>query len=433
MPPANTATRKNDLKQRVKRALALIGPGVVTGAADDDPSGIFTCSQSGAQFGLTQLWTIFFILPLLIAVQEMCARIAIVTGEGLTAVIKQHYSKTWLYSIVLLLVIANTINLGVDLGAMAEAARLLAPVPYVWAVVVFGAVAVLLQIFVPYRRYAPLLKVLCISLFTYFATSIIATRSWAAVARATFLPQLHFNFQYMVLIVGLLGTTVSPYMFFWQAAQEREEQMLLRDKPPAFIRLRNMRIDTIYGMLFSQVASWCIMLTTAEVLNVHGVTDIRSAAQAASALAPLLHTFHNAGKIAEVLFALGILGTGALAVPIFAATSSYAFCELLDWKGSLEMHYTKARGFYVVIAIGTVVGMLINFIGLDPIKALVYTAVLNGVVAVPMIFLLIRVTANPKIMGRNTSGALGSVLSWTTFAGMGGAAVIAIYEFFTGR
>jgi Mn2+/Fe2+ NRAMP family transporter len=419
--------------QGIRRWIGIIGPGVVTGAADDDPSGIFTYSQSGAQFGLGQLWLVLFMLPLMIAVQEMCARTAIVTRQGLSAVIKQHYSKAWLYSIVFLLLLANTINLGVDLGAMTEAARLLAPIPSAMGVVLFGAVAVALQIAVPYRRYAPMLKLLTISLFTYVLTSIIATSDWQAIARATFVPQMHFNFQFMMIIVGLLGTTISPYMFFWQASQECEEDAELGRKRRAVLpRLKNMRIDTVVGMVFSEVAAWCILVTTAEVLHKNGVTDIRSAAQAASALTPLVHTFARAGKISEVLFALGILGTGALAVPIFAATSSYALSELMGWQGTLAAPFSKAPKFYAVIVAGTLVGMLVNFAGVNPVKALVDTAVLNGVVAVPMIFLLIRITGNKKIMGKNTSGPVGSTLCWIAFAGMGAAAVVAMYEFFAG-
>jgi NRAMP (natural resistance-associated macrophage protein)-like metal ion transporter len=413
----------------VARWLALLGPGLVTGAADDDPSGIFTYSQAGAQFGLTQLWTLLFMLPLMIAVQEMCARIAIATHKGITAVIKEHYSKAWLYSIVGLLMIANTINLGVDLGAMAEAARLIVPLPRVLAVVGFGVVAVAFQILVPYRSYAPLLKILTVSLFTYFATCVIVTHGWKTVLRATFVPQMHFNFEFLMLIVGLLGTTISPYMFFWQASQEREEEVKARRPKNAPKRplLQHMRVDTAIGMVFSELTAWCIMLTTAEVLNANGVTDISSAAQAASALQPLVHNFAHAGKIAEIFFAAGILGTGALAVPIFAATSSYALSELLGWKASLALKYSQAKRFYSVIVAGTLIGMSLNMIGVNPVKALVYTAVLNGVAAVPMIFLLIRITANKKIMGNCVSGRLGSTFSWLAFAGMAAAAVLTVY------
>ncbi len=418
--------------QTLRRWAGIIGPGVVTGAADDDPSGIFTYSQSGAQFGLGQLWLLLFMLPLMIAVQEMCARTAIVARKGLAAVIKEHYSKRWLYSIVVMLLIANTINLGVDLGAMAEAARLLVPIPYAAAVILFGVITVVLEVAVPYRRYAPILKFLTISLFTYVLTAFIATSNWKAIAWATFVPRMHFNFQFMMIIVGLLGTTISPYMFFWQAAQELEERedMSASKRRRMTPLLKNMRIDTVVGMIFSEAAAWCILVTTAEVLHAHGITDISSSAQAASALKPLVNTFAHAGKIAEVLFALGILGTGALAVPIFAATSSYALCELMEWQGSLALRFGKARKFYAVIAAGTLIGMMVNFVGLNPIKALVYTAVLNGVVAVPMIFLLIRITSNKKIMGKNVSGPIGHAISWIAFVGMGAAAGVALYEFF---
>lgn len=418
----------------IARWTALLGPGLVTGAADDDPSGIFTYSQAGAQFGMAQLWTLLFMLPLMIAVQEMCARIAIATHAGIAAVIKQHYSKAWLYSIVGLLLIANTINLGVDLGAMAEAARLVVPVPRLLAVIGFGVIAVAFQILVPYRRYAPLLKVLCISLFTYFVTSVIVTHGWKPVLRATFVPQVHLSFEFLMLLVGLLGTTISPYMFFWQASQEHEEEVEAKrpKNAPKLPLLQHMRVDTVTGMIFSELTAWCIMLTTAEVLNTHGIKDISSAAQAASALKPLVHNFAHAGKIAEIFFALGILGTGALAVPIFAASSAYAIGEMLEWKASLALKFSQAKRFYGVMVAGTLIGMCMNMFGVNPVKALIYTAVLNGVVAVPMIFLLIRITANKKVMGKWTSGRLGSTFSWLAFAGMAAAAVLTVYAAFKG-
>jgi Mn2+/Fe2+ NRAMP family transporter len=319
---------------------------------------------------------------------------------------------------------------------MAEAAKLLAPVRYGVAVVMFALILIGLEIAVPYKRYAPILKWLTISLFAYVVTCIIVTRSWMAVLKATFVPQVHFNFGFLMIIVGVLGTTISPYMFFWQAAQEKEEGNEKKEAKQHVARrfvLKNMRIDTVTGMLFSEITAWCILLTTGEVLHAHGVTDIKSAAQAASAIEPLVRTFPHAGKISEVLFALGILGTGALAVPIFAATSSYALSELMGWKEGLSFKFSQAPRFYLAIVAGTVIGICINVLGVDPIKALVYTAVLNGVVAVPMIFLLIRITSNRKVMGQNTSGAIGSTLSWIAFVGMGLAAAGAVYAFVTGR
>jgi NRAMP (natural resistance-associated macrophage protein)-like metal ion transporter len=411
---------------------AILGPGLVTGAADDDPSGIFTYSQSGAQFGLGQLWTVFFMLPLLISVQEMCTRIAIVTDKGLATVIRENYSKLWLYGIVGLLLLTNTINLGADLGAMAESSRLIIKLSYIPFVLIFGLVGLVLEILVPYRRYAPYLKILTVSLFAYFLTGCIATRGWYAVFKATFIPQVHFNFQFLMIIVGVLGTTISPYMFFWQAAQQREENHEKGRCGKQFRKavIKDMRIDTVAGMLFSEVAAWFIILTTAEVLYPNGVRDIHNAAQAAAALEPFVHRFPHSGFVAELLFCLGIIGTGLLAVPIFAASSAYAFCDCFGRKESLAMRFSQARSFYGVIAAGTIAGVLLNYIGIDPIKALIYAAVLNGVVALPMIYLLIRVSARKDIMGEYVSGAWSKIFTWITLVSMTAAAALAVYTFF---
>jgi Mn2+/Fe2+ NRAMP family transporter len=412
--------------------IRTLGPGLVTGAADDDPSGIFTYSQSGAQFGLGQLWTVLFMLPLLICVQEMSTRIAIVTNQGLAAVIRKHYSKLWLYGIVGLLVLTNTINLGADLGAMAESSRLILDLPYIPYVLIFGVAGLLLEVLVPYRRYAPYLKMLAISLFAYFVTGFVATESWEGVLRATFIPSIHFNFQFLMILVGVLGTTISPYMFFWQASQQIEEDGAAGKTGKSFIGrlIRDMRIDTVVGMIFSEIAAWFIMLTTGEVLYRHGVRDIRTAAQAAAALRPFVARFPHAGKISEILFVFGIIGTGLLAVPIFAATSAYALCDCFGLKDSLNLNFRKARFFYGVIAAGTIVGVLLNYVHIDPIKALIYSAVLNGVVAVPMIFLLIRIAGKEDIMGSHVSGTASQGFAWITFACMTLAAILAGYTFF---
>ena len=412
---------------------AKLGPGLVTGAADDDPSGIFTYSQSGAQFGLGQLWTVLFMLPMLIAVQEMCTRISIVTDKGLATVIRENYSRVWLFGIVGLLVLTNTINLGADLGAMAESSRLIIKLSFVPFVLIFGLVGLALEILVPYRRYAPYLKILTVSLFSYFLTGCIATRGWAAVLKATFLPELHFNFQFLMILVGVLGTTISPYMFFWQAAQQREEMAECGTRGKSFAKavIRDMRIDTVVGMLFSEIATWFIILTTAEVLYPHGIRDIHSAAQAAAALQPFVQRFPHSGVVAEVLFCLGIVGTGLLAVPIFAASSAYAFCDSFGRKDSLALRFSQARAFYGVIAAGTIAGVLLNYIGIDPIKALIYAAVLNGFVALPMIFLLIRISSRKDIMGEYVSGPASKIFTWITLICMTMAVVLAIYAFLT--
>jgi len=408
----------------------LLGPGLVTGAADDDPSGILTYSQSGAQFGLTQLWTAIFMLPLVIAVQEMCARIALVTDRGIASVIRKNYSKTVLYAIVGLLLIANTINLGADLGAMADSARLILNLPNYIYTCAFGLISILMEVLIPYRRYAPILKVLTLSLFAYVVTGLIATQNWSEVLRATFIPQIQFDFQFAMIIVGVLGTTISPYCFFWQASQELEEKRAAGiAKGVSGTMLAGARTDTVVGMIFSEVTTWFIIETTAVVLFAHGVKDINTSAQAASALEPFVKSFAHAGNLSEILFALGIIGTGALAVPIFAASSSYAVCEVFGWEESLALKPSQAPGFYWTMLIGTVVGVVLNYVGVNPIKALIYTAVINGVIAVPIIFMLIRICNNKKIMGEYTSGKLSNVFSIATFALMAFAAIVMLYTF----
>ena len=419
----------------LKKFLSSLGPGLVTGAADDDPSGILTYTQAGAQFGVGQLWTAVFMLPLLIAIQEMAARVGVVTNKGIARIMRDEYSRAVLYIIVLLLLVANTINLGADLGALAAVSQLIVPLHAIWYLFFFFALIVTLEVYVPYVRYAKILKWLTISLFAYFITGFMVAQNWRVVLLATFIPHFEFNAQFLFIIVGVVGTTISPYMFFWQASQEIEERqesfVQTHRMPPVTKRyLANMRIDTFTGMLFSEIATWFILITTAAVLHTHGITNVTTAKQAAAALEPLVRTFPHAGKISELLFAFGIIGTGLLSIPIFAASSSYAVAEIFSWKEGLSYKLKEARGFYGVIIAGMVVGLLLNFFGVNPIKALVYTAVLNGIVAVPIILMLIFISTNKKIMGKHTSGPVSQFFSWVTFLGMAGAAVMAVYSLF---
>jgi len=413
----------------LKKVLKILGPGVITGASDDDPSGIATYSQTGAQFGYGQLWTALYLLPLLAGVQEACARIGVVTGKGIAAVVREHFSKPVLYVVVLLVLIANTINIGADIGAMAAAANLLFPLPSVVFPLLFTALILTLEIFLSYKVYARVLKWLTLSLLAYPLTVFIVAEPWPTILRATFLPHIEFNFQFLFIITGVLGTTISPYMFFWQASEETEEEraahLIGKDGRPrinwGFIH--DMRIDTLVGMLFSQVVTWAIIVVTATVLHANNVTDIRTAADAARALEPLVHTFPNAGYITKVLFATGIVGLGLLSIPVLAGSASYAVSESLQWAEGLDQKLTKAWGFYGVITVATIIGLLLNFIGIDPIKALVYSAVINGVVAVPLIFIIILIARNATIMGQYKSGWITNLLLWLTFLGMGAAAV----------
>jgi NRAMP (natural resistance-associated macrophage protein)-like metal ion transporter len=413
----------------LKKFLRILGPGIITGAADDDPSGIATYSQTGVQFGYGQLWTALFLLPLLAGVQEACSRIGVVTGKGIAAVVREHFSKPVLYVVVLLVLIANTINIGADIGAMAAAANLLLPLPFAVFALLFTVLILTLEIFLSYKVYARVLKWLTLSLLAYPLTVFIVAEPWPTILRATFLPHIELSSPFLFVITGVLGTTISPYMFFWQASEETEEEreahLLGKDGRPrinwGFIR--NMRIDTISGMFFSQVVTWAIIVVTATVLHGNGVTNIATAADAARALEPLVHTFPNAGFIAQALFATGIIGLGLLAIPVLAGSASYAVSESLQWVEGLDQKLTKARGFYGVIIVAMLIGLLLNFTGINPIKALVYAAVLNGVVAVPLIFIIALIARNKNIMGQYTSGWFSNLLVWLTFLGMGAAAV----------
>ncbi len=415
--------------KRIKKFFGLLGPGIITGAADDDPSGIATYSQTGAQFGYGQLWTALFMFPFQAAVQEACARIGAVTGKGIASVIHIHYSKKVLYAVVLLVVVANTINIGADIGAMAAAAHLIIPVSFVILTLVFTVSILILEIFTSYKVYSKILKWLCISLFAYPVTVFIVSQPWLTLLKATLIPHIELNFQFLFIITGVLGTTISPYMFFWQASEETEEErvehILIGNHQPHIDKkfIKNLRIDNFAGMLFSEIGTWSIIVVTATVLNAHGITNIKTAADAAKALEPLVSTFPNAGYIAKVIFAVGVLGLGFLSIPILAGSAAYAFTEAFNLREGLNQKLKKAHGFYGVIIIATLIGLIINFVGIDPIKALVFAAVINGVVAVPLIFIIGLIAKNKNIMGEYKSGLLSNVLVWATFAGMGAAAI----------
>ena len=417
------------LRKKINKLFKFLGPGVITGAADDDPSGIATYSQTGAQFGYGQLWTAVFMLPFQMGVQEACARIGAVTGKGIAAVVKQHYSRKILYVVVLLVLVANTINIGADIGAMAAAASLIVPINFVILTLIFTVSMLLLEIFTSYKVYSKILKWLCLSLFAYPVTVFIVTQPWGTILKATFIPHIELNFQFLFIITAVLGTTISPYMFFWQASEETEEErsahLLIEGGIPhiGWGFIRNLRIDNFIGMLFSEVGTWSIIVVTATVLNAHGFTDIKTAADAAKALQPLVSTFPNAGYLAKVLFAIGVIGLGLLSVPVLAGSAAYAFTEAFNLNEGLNLKLKKAHGFYGIITIATLIGLMINFIGINPIKALVFAAVINGVVAVPLIFIIALIAKNKKIMGEYKSGWISNLLVWITFVGMGLAAI----------
>jgi NRAMP (natural resistance-associated macrophage protein)-like metal ion transporter len=413
---------------RLAKMIRAFGPGVITGAADDDPSGIATYSQTGAQFGYGQLWTALFMLPLQTGVQEACARIGAVTGRGIAAVVRAHYGRPVLFAMVVLVLIANTINIGADIGAMAAAANLLLPIPFAILALVITAAILALEIFSSYPTYARVLKLLALSLLAYPLTIFIVTEPWGEILRATFVPHLELTFGFLFIMTGVLGTTISPYMFFWEASEEVEEEkvhhLIGTDGQPRLGRmdLVSLRVDNLVGMVASEIATWSIIVVGATVLHANGVTTVATAADAAQALEPLVHSFPNAGLLAKAIFAVGILGLGFLAVPVLAGSAAYAVAEAFDWQEGLARKLWDAHGFYGVITIATVVGLAINFVGIDPIQALVYTAVINGVVAVPLLFLIARIAERRDIMGEFASGWLSRILVWTTFLAMGAAA-----------
>lgn len=408
------------------RFFRLLGPGVITGAADDDPSGIATYSQTGAQFGFGQLWTALYQIPLMVAVQECCARIGSVTGQGLAGVIRLHYSRSILVVMVLLVVVANTINIGADIGAVAAAAQLVVKAPLWLFSVLTTVVVVTLEVRISYKTYAKTLKWLALALLAYPATAFMIKEPWAEILRATIIPHVEFSFEFLFIVTGVFGTSISPYMFFWQASEEVEEEIALGvpsgdDGQPRlpWDFLSNMRIDTAAGMVFAELAQWFIIITTGSVLFSHGIRNIATAADAAAALEPLVRSFPNSGQVARDLFAVGVIGLGLLAIPVLAGSAAYAMAEAFQWREGLSRKFGEARGFYGVIIVSTGVGLLLNFTHINPMKALVFTAVFNGIAAVPLLFIIARINASREILGANRGGPISRALVWLTFAVMG--------------
>ena len=428
-------------KPKVKRNkflkfLSILGPGLTTGAADDDPSGIATYSQTGAQFGYGQLWTAFYMLPFMMGVQEACARTGMVTGKGIAAIEKEHYNSKVLYAVVALVVIANVINIGADIGAMASAAELITPLPFVIWTLLFTASILILEIFTTYKVYARILKWLALSLLAYPITVFIVQMPWSTVLKATFIPHIEFSFAFFFIITGVLGTTISPYMFFWETSQEVEEvkeKKWIKNGAPSIRpgNIRSMRIDNNVGMVISEITTWSILVVGAAVLHKSGVTDIKTAADAAKAIEPLVHSFPHSGYLSKFIFSIGIIGLGFLAVPVLSGSAAYAVSEAANWESGLNLKLKKAHGFYGIITISTLIGLIINFIGIDPVKALVYAAVLNGVAAVPLIYLIIKISGSKKILGKYKSGLLSKTILWVTFLGMGLAAISMFYMLIT--
>ena len=412
------------LPQEVKRPtrprlLDVMGPGLITGASDDDPSGIATYSQAGAAYGYAIGWTLLIAYPLMCAIQQISAEIGRVTGVGLAGNMRRHMPFPVLYCLVGLLLVANTINIGADLGAMAAAVRLLLPVPAPLGVAVFAAISILLEVFVRFSRYVSVLKWLTISLFAYVATVFIVGVPWRQAAVGILLPHLHFSAAYLTVVVAMFGTTISPYLFFWQASEEVEQEKEHDDARPLKIapeqapsELRRIRADTYVGMAFSNLVALAIVITTAATLHAHGVTNIETSAEAATALKPL------AGPFAFTVFALGIIGTGLLALPVLAGSTAYALGEAFDWPVGLALKAKRAKAFYGMIAAAMVVGGLLNFSPIDPIKALFWSAVVNGVVAAPVMAMMMVLASRRAVMGQFALQPGLKALGWTATLAM---------------
>ena len=401
-----------------------LGPGLITGAADDDPSGIATYSQAGAKYGYALLWSVLFTTPLMIGIQVISARIGRVTGHGLAANIRDHFPRWLLYVVVGLLAIANTLNIAADLGAMGNALELIAGGRSEIYIVFFALVSLSLQIFVPFPRYAPILKWLTLALLAYVGTVLVVHVPLDGLLQGAFLPRLSKSGEYAAMFVAVLGTTISPYLFFWQASQEVEEQRAthghepLREAPEqARAHLRRIKLDTYVGMIYSNVIALCIMLTTAVTLHNAGITDIATAEQAAQALRPI------AGPFAFQLFALGIIGTGLLAVPVLAGSAAYAVAESLRWPIGLGLTLAEARGFYLVLSVATLIGVAIDFSGADSIRMLVWAAMVNGIIAVPIMGVMMLLAAKSAVMGPFVISGRLKALGWLATAVMAAAVV----------
>lgn len=404
-----------------------LGPGLITGAADDDPSGIATYSQAGAQFGLNMLWTVLFTYPLMVGIQVVSARIGRVSGHGLATNIRLHYPAWLLYGVVSLLLIANTINIAADVAAMGQALTLIIGGPARVYAISFGVLSLLLQLFIPYRSYVRILKWLTLALLAYVATVFVVQVPWSQVLLRALVPQISWTPAFITTVVAVFGTTISPYLFFWQASQEVEEQLadphaksLIEAPQYAEANLRRIKIDTYIGMGFSNLVAFFIILTTAVTLNLHGVTDIQTSAQAALALRPI------AGEFAFMLFSFGIIGTGLLAIPVLAGSSAYAMAGAFKWKNSLERKPMEAKHFYGIIAVSTLIGVALDFTPIDPIKALYWSAVINGVISVPIMVVMMLMAVRPEIMGKFVITTRLKALGWLATLMMV-AAVLAMF------
>ena len=417
----------------VKQVLTILGPGLITGASDDDPSGIGTYSVTGAQFGYGLLWTAPWCYPLMATVQFICAKVGMVCGRGLAGVLRAHYPRWVLYPSVALLLVANTINAGADLAAIAAAINLLVPIPILWLIVPVTIGILALQIWGSYHLISRVFKWICLALFAYIGSGILAHPNVGEVLRATAIPHIELNAKFATTLVAILGTTISPYLFFWQASQEVEEEIhqgrhhLWQRQGATGAELKYRAWDVNIGMAIAILVMYFIMLATGATLNTAGQTDIHTAADAAQALRPV------AGDASEILLALGLIGTGILAVPILTGSAAYALAEAMGWKYGLDRKPARAKQFYAAIVVATLVGMALNFLGINPIDALFYTAVINGLLAPPLLVLIMLVSNRRDIMAARTNNRVTNVVGWLTTLAMSGAAVVLVASWATGQ
>ena len=436
--PKSNLSPFNKLSLRsISQLLKALGPGVITGAADDDPSGIATYSQAGAKFGLGMLWMSLFLLPTMIVIQEMCARIGLLSGNGLAALIKKKYSTKIVYPISSLLLVANTINIGADLGAMSASVRIIFPeVPFVVTSLLFSAFIIIAEIFIPYDKYVKVLKYLVLSLFAYVITALFVGGNISQIF-FTIIPTISFSSDYAIMFVAVIGTTISPYLLFWQTSEEAEEDVakhrikeIGEGKPKVSPReIMVMKEDIGIGMFFSQFIMWSIIVTSAGSLYFAGITDIQTADQAASSLEPLVKSFPNSGQIAKAIFAFGIIGTGLLAIPVLSASSAFALSDTFGWKEGLEKKFSQAKSFYSVIIASTLIGVWITFSHIGPIQALILAAVINAVVTVPILFIVMRLSNDKKILEDKINSRFSNIIGWLTFAIMTVSVIVMFLSF----
>jgi NRAMP (natural resistance-associated macrophage protein)-like metal ion transporter len=417
---------KKQASTKLGRFLKILGPGLITGASDDDPSGIATYSQAGAAYGLSTLWTALITFPLMASIQEMCARIGLVTSHGLAGTLKTNYSKPVLYLMLLFSFPAIVMNIGADIAGMGAVGNLLVPsVHPIFFAFGFTILLLVLIIFLPYQKIAAVLKYLCMVLLVYFVVPFLYKQNWFDIFKSTFIPTIKFNKEYISILVAILGTTISPYLFFWQATMDVEDQkknkaLLVVDKRV----LNEMHKDVDFGMLFSNLTMFFIILTTGTVLFNGNIHKIDTVEQAAQALKPL------AGNLAYLLFAVGVIGTGLLAIPVLSGSLSYIVTETFGWKEGLDKKFHQAKAFYIVIAISLILGLSLNYIGLSPIKALIYSAILYGLTAPVLIAIILHISNNKKIMGKNTNGKVSNILGFATLVLMTVAGVVLVYMIF---